>query len=124
MLDTPPSTSTRQLLAELSRQISELVSIEARLLRAELKETFSKLVSAAGMVACGFVLALGGLLALLAAAALFLIRLRVAPDLACVIVAAVGIAVGAGLVLAARHSLSSKIGTPRTLRQLSTPRLK
>jgi hypothetical protein len=119
MLDTPPSTSTRQLLAELSRQISE-----ARLLRAELKETSSKLVSAAGMVACGFVLALGGLLALLAAAALFLIRLRVAPDLACVIVAAVGIAVGAGLVLAARHSLSSKIGTPRTLRQLSTPRLK
>ena len=124
MLDTPPSTSTRQLLAELSRQISELVSIEARLFRAELKETSSKLVSAAGMVACGFVLALGGLLALLAAAALFLIRLRVAPDLACVIVAVVGIAVGGGLVLAARHSLSSKIGTPRTLRQLSTPRLK
>jgi uncharacterized membrane protein YqjE len=124
MLDTPPSTSTRQLLAELSRQISELVSIEARLFRAELKETSSKLVSAAGMVACGFVLALGGLLALLAAAALFLIRLRVAPDLACVIVAVVGIAVGGGLVLAARHSLSSKIGTPRTLRQLSTLRLK
>ena len=124
MLDTPPSTPTRQLLAELSRQISELVSIEARLFRAELKETSSKLVSAAGMVACGFVLALGGLLALLAAAALFLIRLRVAPDLACVIVAVVGIAVGGGLVLAARHSLSSKIGTPRTLRQLSTLRLK
>ncbi len=124
MLDTPPSTSTRQLLAELSRQISELVSIEARLFRAELKETSSKLVSAAGMVACGFVLALGGLLALLAAAALFLIRLRVAPDLACVIVAVVGIAVGGGLVLAARHFLSSKIGTPRTLRQLSTLRLK
>jgi hypothetical protein len=36
----------------------------------------------------------------------------------------VGIAVGGGLVLAARHSLSSKIGTPRTLRQLSTLRLK
>jgi Putative Actinobacterial Holin-X, holin superfamily III len=124
MLDTPPSTPTRQLFADLTGRISELMSIEARLFRAELSETSSKVLSAAGLGAFGIILALGGLLALLAAAALFLMRLDVAPDVSCLVVAVIAI-VGAGaLFLAARHFLSTRLGAPRSLKQLSTLRLK
>ena len=72
MLDIPPSTPTRQLFEDFVEQLSQLASLEARLFRAELRETSSKLVSAVGLTAVAIILALGGLLTLLAAAALFL----------------------------------------------------
>jgi hypothetical protein len=103
MLDIPPSTPTRKLFENFVEQLSQLASLECRLFRAELKETSSKLVSAAGLTAGAIILALGGLLTLLAAAALFLVRLRVPPDVACVIVAVVAIAGGGALLLLARH---------------------
>lgn len=125
MLDTPPpSTPTRQLFEDFVEQLSGLASLEARLFRAELSETVSKIASAAGLTAGAVVLALGGFLILLAAAALFLVRLRVPPDVACLIVAVAAI-VGAGaLLLVARHVLSKKLGAPRTLRQVSMLRPK
>ena len=101
-----------------------MASLEARLFRAELRETVSKIASAAGLTAGAVVLALGGFLILLAAAALFLVRLRVPPDVACVIVAVAAIAGACALLLVARHVLSKKLGTPRTLRQVSMLRPK
>jgi hypothetical protein len=124
MLDIPPSTPTRELFENFGEQLSQLASLEARLFRAELKETSSKLVSAAGLTAGAIILALGGLLTLLAAAALFLVRLRVPPDVACVIVAVVAIAGGGALLLVARRLLSTRLGTPRSFRQLSMLRPK
>ncbi len=124
MLDTPPSTPTRQLFEDFAEQLSRLASLEARLFRAELKETFSKMASAAGLTGGAIVLALGGFLVLLAAAALFLVRLRVPPDLACLIVAVVAIAVAGALLLVVRRLLSKNLGVPRTLRQISKLRPK
>jgi putative superfamily III holin-X len=124
MLDTPPSTPTRQLFEDFVEQLAGLASLEARLFRAELSETLGKIASAAGLTAGALVLALGGLLVLLAAAALFLVRLRVAPDVACLIVAVVAIAGAVALLLVARRVLSKKLGVPRTLRQVSMLRPK
>ncbi len=124
MLDTPPSTPTRQLFEDFAEQLSRLASLEARLFRAELKETFSKMASAAGLTGGAIVLALGGFLVLLAAAALFLVRLRVPPDLACLIVAVVAIALAGALLLVVRRLLSKNLGVPRTLRQISKLRPK
>ncbi len=124
MLDTPPSTPTRQLFEDFVEQLSRLASLEARLFRAELKETFSKMASAAGLTGGAIVLALGGFLVLLAAAALFLVRLRVPPDLACLIVAVVAIALAGALLLVVRRLLSKNLGVPRTLRQISKLRPK
>lgn len=125
MLDTPPpSTSTRQLFEDFVGQLSSLASLETRLFRAELRETSSKIVSAAGLTAGALILALGGCLATLAALGLFLVRLHVAPDLAFLIVAVLAIVCGGVLLLVARHVLSKKLGAPRTLRQLSMLRPK
>jgi hypothetical protein len=124
MLETPPAGSTPQLLADLRRQISELVSIEARLFRAELSEASAHIGSAAGLTALGILLATGGAFALLAAAVLFLMRLNIAPDIACVVVAVIAIAGGGVLLLAVRRVLSTKIAAPRSLNQLWTLRLK
>ena len=124
MLDTPPTTPTRQLFEEFVEQLSRLASLEAKLFRAEVRETASNLLSAAGLVAGAFVLAVGGLFSLLAAAALFLVRLRLAPDLACLIVALIVVAIGGVLLFTARQILSKKLGVPRSLRQLSMLRPK
>ena len=125
MLDTPPpSTPTRQLFEDFVAQLSGLASLETRLFRAELRETSSKVLSAAGLTAGALILALGGILAVLAALGLFLVRLHVAPDLAFLIVAVVAIVCGGVLLLVARHVLSNKLGAPRTRRQLSMLRPK
>ena len=124
MLDTPPTTPTRQLFEEFVEQLSRLASLEAKLFRAEVRETASNLLSAAGLVAGAFVLAVGGLFSLLAAAALFLVRLRLAHDLACLIVAVIVVAIGGVLLFTARQILSKKLGVPRSLRQLSMLRPK
>lgn len=125
MLDTPPpSTPTRQLFEDFVEQLAKLASLETRLLRAELKESVSKLVSAAGLTACALVLALGGVFALLAALGLLLIRLHLPPDMAFLIVAVVALVCAGVLLLVARRVLSKKLGAPRTLRQLSMLRPK
>jgi hypothetical protein len=124
MLDTPPSTPTRQLFEDFIEQLSRLAALEARLFRSELRETSTKLVSAAGLIAGAIVLALSGIITLSAAAALFLVRLHVPPDLACLIVALVVIAIGGALLFVARRILSKKLGVPRSLRQLSMLRPK
>ncbi|MBV8448317.1 MAG: phage holin family protein [Hyphomicrobiales bacterium] len=124
MLDTPPSTPTRKLFADFVEELSELASLETRLFRAELKETSSKLVTATGLLVAAIILAFGGFLTLLAAAALLLVRLRVPPDLACFIVAVLAFVLGGALLLTARHTVSGKMGVPRSLRQLSMLRLK
>jgi hypothetical protein len=112
------------LFEDFVEQLTQLASLETRLFRAELKEILSKLVSAAGLTAGAVVLALGGLLALLAALGLFLVRLHVPPDLAFLIVAVLAIVSGGVLLLVARRELSKKLGAPRTLRQFSMLRPK
>ena len=62
MLDTPPSTPTRQLFEDFIEQLSRLAALEARLFRSELRETSTKLVSAAGLIAGAIVLALSGII--------------------------------------------------------------
>ena len=125
MLDTPPPTTpTRQLFEDFVGQVSSLVSLETRLFRAELRETSSKVVTAAALGAGALVLAFGGIFALLAAFGLFLVRRHVAPDIAFLIVAAVAIACGGVLLFLARQILSKKLGAPRTVRQLSKLRPK
>jgi hypothetical protein len=113
-----PHLPTRDVAAQLVAQLSEFVSLEARLVRAELSETVAKMLSSAGFLAGGFCVLLAALVILLGAAAAFLMRLHIAPDLACLIVAVVAIAIGAVLVISGSRSLRAANFVPaRSLRQ-------
>ena len=111
---------TREVAAQLLNQVSEFVSLEARLLRAELSEAVAKTLSSARFLAGGFCVLLAALVILLGAAAAFLMRLHIAPDLACLIVAVLAIAIGAALVISGSRSLRAANFVPaRSLRQAS-----
>jgi len=121
MTQTSRSVPTRDLMAELVDQVSDLVAVEARLLRAELNETSARLISSIGCLAGGFSVLLAALVILLAAAAALLMRLGVAPDLACLIVGLVGMAIGGGLAMWGVHSLRARSLLPeRSLRQMTS----
>jgi hypothetical protein len=111
---------TKEVAARLVDQIGEFVSLETRLLHAELSETATKLASSVGFLAGGLCVLLAALVVLFGAAAAFLIRLNVAPDLACLIVAAVAIAIGGVLVFSGSRILRATNLVPvRAVRQLS-----
>jgi hypothetical protein len=112
---------TRELTAELVAQIGDLIAIEARLLRAEMKDTSARLLSSAGCLAGGACVTLAALVILLAAGAALLVRLGLAPDVACLIAAIVALAIGAGLVMWGIHSLKAQSLLPeRSWRQVSS----
>jgi hypothetical protein len=120
MTQSSPHMPTRELAGQLVDQIGEFVSLEARLLRAELSESTTRLVSSFGYLASGFCVLLAALVILLGAAAAFLMRLTVAPDVACLIVAVAAIAIGAVLVISGSRSLRAASLVPtRSLRQVS-----
>jgi Putative Actinobacterial Holin-X, holin superfamily III len=121
MLDTQQPPSTRRLAGDLLSQIADLMSIEGRLIRAELNETSAKVTSAVIILAGGAVFAFGGLCMLMVAAAAALMRLGVAADMACLIVALVGLGVGSIVLLLGARALSSAEWLPtRSLRQLAS----
>jgi len=98
-------TSTLQLIFEFFAQIRQLLNAEVSLARAELSENASSLTSGlAALVAAG-VLMFAGLIVLLLAAGLFLLRFGVPPDLAFLIVAGVTFLVGWLLIRVARRRL-------------------
>ncbi|SEF11518.1 Putative Holin-X, holin superfamily III [Rhizobiales bacterium GAS191] len=92
MTYAPQSASTRQLVADL--QVCNLISIETRLVRTELGEASTKVVSGIAALAGGFAFTLAGLFILLAGVAALLVRLGTPTDVACFIVAAVTMVVG------------------------------
>jgi Putative Actinobacterial Holin-X, holin superfamily III len=115
------SVPTRQLLADLVQQISDLVSIEFRLFRAELGESSARASSGLGFLAGGLCVFLAALVILLIAAAALLVRLGAPPDLACLIVAIGALAVGAILVALGLRALKpAKLVPTRSLNQISS----
>jgi hypothetical protein len=120
MTDAAGLTSTRHLLADLVTQVSDLLSIEARLVRAELSETASKATSGLALLASGFIVLLAGLIILSFAGAALLVRLGLAPDIACLIVAAVASIAGGALVLGGLQRLKpANLAPSRSLDQLA-----
>jgi hypothetical protein len=86
--------SLKDLFAELSRETGLLVRKEYELAVTELSAKARAAAADAGMVAGGAALAHGGMLVLLAAVVLVLVRVGVAPWLAAFIVAILALGVG------------------------------
>ncbi len=121
MTYVPQSPPTRQLVADLVRQVSDVISIEARLLRTELSEASAKAASGMAFLAGGLAIALAGLFILLGAAAAWLVRLGTPLDIACFIVAAMALLAGGILLVFGMRSLSpAKLLPTRSLNQLSS----
>jgi hypothetical protein len=120
MTDASRLVPTRQLMADLAIQLSDLVSIQTRLLRAELGEASAKLVSGMGWLAGGFSILLAGLVILLAAAVALLVRLGLPLDLACLAVAVGSMAIGGVFVASGIRALNTANLIPaRSLRLVS-----
>jgi hypothetical protein len=100
------------LLSELADETGILVRQEIALFKAEIQENLGRLGIGAGALMAGGLIAFTGWLALTAAAILGL-SLVLAPWLAALIVGAVMIALGAGLLLFSKSRLRSETLVPR-----------
>jgi hypothetical protein len=100
------------LLGDLGSQVSTLVRKELDLARVEITASIGRLGRGAGMAGVGGALVYAGFLALLGAAVLGLIELGVDPWLAALIVAVVGIGVGAILASSGVKQLQGTDITP------------
>jgi len=110
-----------ELLADLLRQISALMSVEIDLARAELAESSARAVGGLAKAAVGAVLLLAGLFFVLAAICAFLVRLGLPVDLSCLIVgAAVLVAGGVSLRLGVQAFEPRKLLPRRSLDQISS----
>jgi hypothetical protein len=98
MTDTSRPVPTRQLIADLAVQLSDVMAAEILLLRAELGEASAKFISGLGWLAGGLSILLAGLVILLGAAVALLMRLGTPPDMACLLVAIGSMAIGGILV--------------------------
>ena len=115
MQDTP------SLIGALVRDTSELISVEGRLLRAEMREAGGQAQAGLMMVGAGALLALVGLGALAGGAVLLLVRYHLPPDIACAIVGGIALIVSIALLLLARGRLTPAALMPhRTLRQMAS----
>ena len=111
---------TLSLLGDLVRDASELISVQGRLLKAEMREAGEQAKRGVIFLAVGAVLALIALGVLAAGAVLFLIRHHLSPDIACGVVGAVLLIVALIFVLLAGPRLRIATLIPnRTLRQVS-----
>jgi hypothetical protein len=112
---------TFELTAELLEKLSSFVSVELRLLRAELAESSTKAFSGMGWLAAGFALLLAALLMLLDAADALLVRLGMPPDLAYLIVSVAAMAIGLTLSAQGISALkSANLKPARSLEQASS----
>jgi hypothetical protein len=100
------------LLSELADETGILVRQEIALFKAEIQENLRRLGIGAGALMAGGLIAFTGWLALTAAAILGL-SLVLAPWLAALIVGAVMITLGAGLLLFSKSRLRSETLVPR-----------
>jgi hypothetical protein len=107
-----PERSVVGLLSELAEETGILVRQEIALFKAEIQENLSRLGIGAGALVAGGLIAFTGWLALTAAAILGL-SLVLAPWLAALIVGAVMITLGAGLLLFSKSRLRSETLVPR-----------
>jgi hypothetical protein len=106
--------SIGELLSELSRETATLVRQEVALARTELTRNVARVQRHAVLIVAGGVLAYAGMLSVVAAVVLALVRLGVAPWLAA-LVAGVGVA-GLGYALL-QQGLSGLRRDPITLEQ-------
>jgi hypothetical protein len=104
--------SVARLLSDLVDEMGTLIRQEIALFKAELQENLGRFGIGAGALAAGGLIALSGWLALIAAAILGL-SIVLAPWLAALIVGAVLLALGAGLLLFGRRRLRSETLVPR-----------
>jgi hypothetical protein len=111
--------SLGELFGDLSREISTLVRDEVTLAKTEMTQKAVKVGKSMGMLAVGGVLAYAGLLALLAAAILGLTALGMAAWVAALVVGAVVVAIGGGLVMLGLNAIRKADLTPQeTIRTL------
>jgi hypothetical protein len=112
---------TFELTAELLEKLSSFVSVELRLLRAELAESSTRAFLSMGWLAAGLVFFLAALLMLLDAADALLVRLGLPPDLAYLIIAVAAMAIGLALSAQGISALKSANFTPaRSLEEASS----
>lgn len=104
--------SVARLLSNLANELGVLFRQETALFKAEIQENLGRLGIGAAALAAGGLIAFSGWLALIAAAILGL-SIVLAPWLAALIVGAVLIALGAGLLLFSKSRLRSETLVPR-----------
>ena len=109
--------SISQLVSDLTRETSELISREIELARLEVSQVVTRVQTGASAMAIGGVVALGGFLVVLAAAVLGLDLFLHAPWLSALIVGAVAVLLGATL-LAVGKSRMTHLTPERSLRSL------
>lgn len=107
-----PERSVAALLSDLASETGTLFRQEIALFKAEIQEKLANLGMGAGAMAAGGLVAFSGWLALLAAAILGLSNV-LAPWLAALIVGAVVIAIGAGLLWIGKSRLDADALVPR-----------
>lgn len=114
------STPTIPLIRGLLDDSLELVSVEASLARAELRESASAVCSGLALIAVGAGLLFCASIVLSIGVAYLLLRTGVAIDYAFLIVAACALASGGMFMLAGRRALSpSRLMPRKSLAQLS-----
>jgi hypothetical protein len=114
------STPTIPLIRGLLDDSLELVSIEASLARAELRESASAVSSGLALIAAGAGLLFCAAIVLSIGVAYLLLRTGLAIDYAFLIVAACAMAIGGAFLLAGKRALSpSRLMPKKTLAQLS-----
>jgi hypothetical protein len=112
--------STLPLIRSIIGTAVEWLTIEASLAGAELKESARAASSALTMIFAGAALLFGGTIILLVAVGYFLMRFGVPPDMSFLIVAALTLIIGGGLLRAGAKELSlSRLVPHRSLAQIS-----
>src|SRR3954462_13442388 len=105
--------SIGELFSELTHDMSTLVRKEVELAKAELRQQASQAATDAVGIGAGGALLYAGLLAIIAAVSLVLVRLGVVPWLAVLITGLVTLAVGYGLIQSSRNKLKHRHVVPR-----------
>jgi len=110
--------SVPELVADLGRQVSNLVGKEAGLLRAEIDEKFANLQMAGGMLAAAGMCLLAALLILLQALIVALTNMGLGPGWASLLVGVVVGVIGLILLMRGRSAMSGGFLPKRVQRQV------
>ena len=121
MADKPITAPTLQLIADLIKQVRQLIATEIDLVRAELAQSAGAVSSGASALAAGAAVMFAGSIVLLAAVSFFLVRLGAPLDVACLIVAMAALVGGLLLLRSGSQALRpAKLLPTRSLAQLSS----
>ena len=102
-----------QLLADLSRELQEILRKEVELVRLEISSGLASMSTAMASLAIGAVIVQAGFLVILAAGVLALDRLLQEPWLSALVVGTLTIVVGVALLLQARSRLDTEKLQPK-----------